>query len=245
MVEVDGVSRMDAAKQAVTQFVDQVPSADGLGLVTYGTGTGSSDEEREAGCADISVLAQVGGKDKEGLEADVAGLNPRGYTPVGNALRQAVELLPKQGARSVVLVFDWIDTCVLPPVCEVAKELKGQGVDLVVHTIGFMVDEAARGELECIAEVTGGTYSDASSADALRETLTKATTRTAVGYQLPAEVVEFSADKSHAPMIEPGTLDKPKRIHAKMPAGESKDIYAKVSIPKGHRLHIGLTRYPR
>ena len=65
-VDMDGVSRMDAAKQAVTQFVDQVPSADGLGLVTYGIRTGSLDEEREAGCADISVLAQVGGRIRRG-----------------------------------------------------------------------------------------------------------------------------------------------------------------------------------
>lgn len=92
----------------------------------------------------------------------------------------------------------------------------------MVHTIGFMVDEAARGELECTAQVTGSTYSDASSADALRETLTKATTRTAVGYQLPAEVVEFAVDKQQAPELLPGTLDKPKRVTARIPDGESK-----------------------
>ena len=60
-VDMDGVSRMDAAKQVVTEFVDQVPLAVGLGLVTYGIRTGSLDEEREAGWADICVLVRVGG----------------------------------------------------------------------------------------------------------------------------------------------------------------------------------------
>ena len=100
------------------------------------------------------------------------------------------------------------------------------------------------GSWSVLPQVTGGTYSDASSADALRETLTKATSRTAVGYQLPQEVVEFAVDKQQAPELVPGTLDKPQRVTAKIPDGESKDIYAKVSIPKGHRLHIGFNVVP-
>lgn len=243
--DVDGRSRMDAAKQAVGEFIDRVPATDELGLVTYGTGTGSSEEEKAAGCADISVLAGVGEKDREGLKADVAGLTPRGYTPIGNALRKASELLPGEGSRSIVLVSDGIDTCAPPPVCEVAKELKDQGVDLVVHTIGFMVDDAARAELECIAQTTGGTYADASGVEALRETLTKATTRTAVGYQLPQEVVEFTSDKTQAPMIEPGTVADPKRVNVKVPASDSDYVYAKVAIPDNHRLHVGFTAVPK
>lgn len=242
--DVDGRTRMDAAKDATKDFLNQAPADAKFGLVTYGTGTGSSEEEKEAGCQDISVLAKPGERPPKELTGDVDGLQPRGYTPIGNSLLKANELLPKEGARSIVLVSDGIDTCAPPPVCEVAKQLKDRGTDLVVHTIGFMVDDAARAELECVAKVTGGTYSDASSAEALRETLTKATTRTAVGYQFSDEVVQFSADKSHAPMIEPGTLDKPKRIHAKMPVEDSENIYAKVSIPEGHRLHVGFNAVP-
>lgn len=47
--DVDGTSRMDSAKQAVTRFLDQVPGEAQLGLVTYGTGTGIGEEEKEAG----------------------------------------------------------------------------------------------------------------------------------------------------------------------------------------------------
>lgn len=246
-MDVDGMSRMDAAKQAVDGFLSGVPDGSPLGLVTYGTGTGSSEEEKEAGCQDISVLARPGEKPVGVLKSDVDGLVPRGYTPIGNSLLKANELLPKEGARSIVLVSDGIDTCAPPPVCEVAKQLKDQGTDLVVHTIGFKVDDAARAELECVANVTGGTYADASSAESLKATLTQATKRKAVGYQLPTETVEFSTSQTDAPTIEPGTLTNPNRITAKLPitrSEDTEDFYAKVSIPKGHRLHVGFTAVP-
>ena len=60
--DVGGQTRMDAAKQATTEFVSEAPKDAQLGLVTYGTGTGSSDTEKEAGCRDITVLARPGEK---------------------------------------------------------------------------------------------------------------------------------------------------------------------------------------
>lgn len=247
--DVDGKQRMDAAKDAVNQFVDQVPAKAPLGLVTYGTGTGSSEAEKEAGCKDISVLARPGEKDAAGLKSTVNGLVPRGYTPIGNSLLKANELLPKEGARSIVLVSDGIDTCAPPPVCEVAKQLKQQGTDLIVHTIGFKVDEAARAELECVAQVTGGSYSDAGSTDSLANSLKRVTRRTGTEYQLPSEVVQFDAKKENAPTIEPGTLTDPKRINAKIVTEGAKasggaKSYAKVRIPDGHRLQVGFNYVP-
>ncbi|MDO4760909.1 MAG: VWA domain-containing protein [Corynebacterium sp.] len=242
--DVDGRSRMDAAKQAVGEFIDHVPHGAPLGLITYGTGTGSSEEEKDAGCQDISVIARPGEKDKQALKDAVARFEPRGYTPIGNSLREAAELLPKEGARSVVLVSDGIDTCAPPPVCEVAQELKNQGTDLVVHTVGFKVDDAARAELECIAQVTGGTYADASSAESLKASLTTATTRTAVGYQLPSTRVEFSADKKQAPTLDVGTVDKPARYHVVAPTTEKEPAHFTVDVPENHTLHIGMRTVP-
>ena len=243
-IDVDDRSRMDAAKQAVTDFIDQVPANSPLGLITYGTGTGSSDEEKEAGCQDVSVIARPGEKDNQALKDEVTRLTPRGYTPIGNALRQAAELLPKEGPRSIVLVSDGIDTCAPPPVCEIAQQIKRQGTDIVVHTIGFKVDDAARTELECIAQATGGTYSDASSSESLSASLATATTRRAVGYQLPAQRVEFSGDKAKAPLLDVGTLDNPARYHAEITTSENENAYARITVPEGHWLHVGFNSVP-
>ena len=243
--DVGGQTRMDAAKQATTEFVSEAPKDAQLGLVTYGTGTGSSDAEKEAGCRDITVLAKPGEKPSDALKNEVNGLQPRGYTPIGNSLLKANELLPKDGKRSIVLVSDGIDTCAPPPVCDVAKQLKEQGTDLVVHTIGFMVDDAARAELTCVANVTGGTYADASSKESLKATLTKAATRTAVGYQAAQKTIEFTPNQGDAQTLEVGTVDNPARISAKPPTMPmSKNSFVKVNFPNNHRLHVGYTVVP-
>ena len=51
---------------------------------------------------------------------------------------------------------DGKETCKGDPVLA-AKALAAKGI--TVHTVGFIVDTAARGQLQHIAQVTGGTYS--------------------------------------------------------------------------------------
>lgn len=89
--------------------------------------------------------------------------------------------------------------------CEVAAELADQGVDLVINTVGFNVDESARAELECIAQAGNGTYADASDADSLVAELKRAATRTAVGYESDLEQIDGnSSQTSLTPIPEIG-----------------------------------------
>ena len=173
--DVDGKTRMAAAKEALTGFLNDVPDNAPLGLMTYGTKTGSSDAEKVAGCKDVTLLSAPGQRTAKSLVGDIQGITPRGYTPIGLSIQQAVQQLPKQGPKSVVLVSDGIETCAPPPVCDIAYELKREHPNLLIHTVGFKVDDAARTELSCVAQATGGTYTDADSAEALRSTLTTVT----------------------------------------------------------------------
>src|SRR5690606_4133996 len=132
----------------------------------YGTSTGNSDAERAQGCQDVTVLQPPQALDRGALTDAVDRVTPRGFTPIGRSLEVAAEALPQRGPRSIVLVSDGEDTCAPPEPCEVVQALAGQGLDLVVHTVGFGVDDATRAQLACIAQATGGTYSDAPDADA-------------------------------------------------------------------------------
>ena len=143
--------RIDAAKAAVTSLIDTLPPQTQVGLQVYGTGTGSTDAEKQAGCTDIKTLAPVGPLDAAALKAQVATVVAAGYTPIGNALRAAADALPNEGPRSIVLVSDGEDTCAPPAPCDVATELEQQGIDLTIHTVGFKVDPTAREQLSCIA----------------------------------------------------------------------------------------------
>ena len=121
--DAGGQTRMDAAKQATEGLLNDLPKEQRLSLLTYGTQTGSGDEEKAAGCQDVTTLVPMGGNRAE-MVSKVKGLNPRGYTPIGKSLQQAEKELPSQGGRQIVLVSDGIDTCAPPPVCEVAKQIR-------------------------------------------------------------------------------------------------------------------------
>ena len=128
-----------------------------------------------------------------------------GYTPIGNALRAAADALPKEGPRSIVLVSDGEDTCAPPAPCDVAKELEQQGVDLTVHTVGFKVDSGAREQLSCIADSTGGTYSDADNATELTDALATKVDYAITGYTpLGAPVTGADQPSMQAPLLAPG-----------------------------------------
>ena len=197
--------RIDAAKNAVNSLIDSLPADTQVGLQVYGTGTGSTDAEKAAGCTDIKTLAPVGPLDAAALKAQVDTVVASGYTPVGNALRAAADALPNEGPRSIVLVSDGEDTCAPPAPCDVANELHQQGIDLVIHTVGFKVDATARDQLSCIAQATGGTYSDAADAAALTQALATKVDYAITGYTTAGTPVTGADQFSvQAPLLTPG-----------------------------------------
>lgn len=197
--------RIDAAKAAVSQLVDRLPATTQVGLQVYGTATGSSDAEKAAGCSDIKTLMPVASLDAPAMKAAVSKVVASGYTPIGKALEAAAAALPAEGPRSIVLVSDGEDTCAPPAPCEVAKKLKGQGIDLVIHTVGFKVDPAARQQLSCIAAATNGTYSDADDAGQLTQALQTKVDYAITGYTPTGTAVTGDLDPSEqAPLLAPG-----------------------------------------
>jgi Ca-activated chloride channel homolog len=232
-----GGTKMDAAKQAVHTLVDAAPAGASVGLAAYGTSTGNSDAERARGCQGVAVLREPGPIDKAALGTAVDGLTPRGFTPIGRSLQLAAESLPQEGPRSIVLVSDGEDTCAPPEPCDVVRTLAGQGVDLVVHTVGFGVDDVARAQLSCVAQATGGTYSDAPDADALQRVLPRVTATALRNYQPAGSPIAGAPTYDTAPVAIPGQyLDtigqKEKRFYAvDVPQGATTYFSATVAYP--------------
>ena len=243
--DAGGQTRMDAAKQATEGLLNDLPKEQRLSLLTYGTQTGSGDEEKAAGCQDVTTLVPMGGNRAE-MVSKVKGLNPRGYTPIGKSLQQAEKELPSQGARQIVLVSDGIDTCAPPPVCEVAKQIRERGVDIVINVIGLNVDDQARSELQCVAKAGGGSYADAKDAASLKEQLVLKSTRNLQGYKAGGEQAHGAPKASEASPIEAGGMKDgkpdPKHYQDVMPAvgnNPDKQLHWKVKLEKGERLGIG------
>jgi Ca-activated chloride channel family protein len=109
-------------------------------------------------------------------------LRPTGFTPIGHALALAARDLPADGPRTIVLVSDGEDTCTPPDPCEVARNLRAQGVAVKVETVGLLLEgPKARGQLQCIARATGGSYRDVSSVADLASSLVDISSRAARG----------------------------------------------------------------
>jgi Ca-activated chloride channel homolog len=233
-----GGTKMDAAKKAVHALVDAAPAGAPVGLAAYGTGTGNSEAERAQGCQDVTVLQDPGPIDKARLHTAVDGLTPRGYTPIGRSLQVAAQALPQEGPRSIVLVSDGEDTCAPPEPCEVVRTLAGQGVDLVVHAVGFGVDDVAREQLSCVAQATGGTYTDAPDADALQRVLPRVTSAAMRNYEPAGTPITGGANPATAPVAAPGQhLDT---------IGQKETRYYAVDVPQGATAYVSATiSFPR
>jgi hypothetical protein len=176
----------------VAAVVKGLPAGTRLALRTYG----HQSPRRLHDCDDTQLLVPFGtrGDTRGAVIRQARGVVAQGYTPITRALELAVKDFPAStaGARFVVLVSDGKETCEGDP-CATARVLDASGIELVIHTVGFDVDRAARTELECMAASTGGRYFDARDAAELARALGEAMTA-------PVEKVEV-------PGTAPGNLE--------------------------------------
>ncbi|MFN7244903.1 MAG: vWA domain-containing protein, partial [Dietzia cercidiphylli] len=244
MLEEDtGGTRLAAAQTAARELVESLPYGARVGMLAYGTEESDAPDNRDAGCQDVVTLAPVRPVDKPGLTERIDGLTARGYTPIGTALRAAADELADEGARSIVLVSDGLDTCAPPDPCEVAGELAGAGVDLTVHTVGFRVDDAAREQLECIAGSTGGSFTEASDAASLSGRLQFLTRRGIEGYQTRGTPFVMGESPRDAPMLGEG-LYRSELTGAATSGGRGPAGHLGFEIPEGHLAHVSATLIP-
>lgn len=197
---VGGRTKIEIAREVVGRVLDQAPADRALGLVAYG-------HNRQGDCADIELLTPTGA-DRAAIRAAVEGLNPRGKTPLSDAVVFAAEQLDYRASpATVVLVSDGIETCHADP-CAVGAALEAAGSDLTVHVVGFDIDDPkALAELQCLAENTGGSFFPASDADDLALALEQTVVETAPGPAPPlppARLTLRATELENGPEIETG-----------------------------------------
>jgi len=193
-----GQTRIAAAKAALDDLVGELPETSNVGLRVYGA-------TKDTGCDDTQLVAPVAPLDRGALRRSIAGVTPRGDTPIGASLRAAAkDLEGAPGRTTIVLVSDGEDNCAPPQPCDVARDLAAQGLDLRVEAIGFQVGPAARAQLACIAKVTGGSYLDAPDARALTGQLQALSLRAYRDFVPIGAPITGSADPTAAPEMTPG-----------------------------------------
>ncbi|WP_158558453.1 MULTISPECIES: VWA domain-containing protein [unclassified Streptomyces] len=200
--DIDGKSRMSAAKQAFNEVLDAVPEQVQLGIRTLGADYPGDD--RKVGCKDTRQLYPVGPLDRTEAKTAVATLAPTGWTPIGPALLGAADDLEGgDSTRRIVLISDGEDTCGPLDPCEVARDIAARGIHLVIDTLGLVPNAKIRQQLTCIAEATGGTYTAVQHTDELSSRVKQLVDRAAEPVVTP--VATKGADScTDAPKLKPG-----------------------------------------
>lgn len=200
--DIDGGSRMAAAKQAFNEVLDATPEEVQLGIRTLGANYHGND--RKTGCKDTAQLYPVGTLNRTEAKTAVATLQPTGWTPIGPALLKAADdLNGGDGTRRIVLISDGEDTCQPLDPCEVAREIAAKGIGLTIDTLGLVPDAKTRDQLSCIADATGGTYTSVQHKEELSDRVGQLVDRAADPVVTPV-ATEGTAQCSSAPTLKSG-----------------------------------------
>ncbi len=162
--QIEGENKIVIARRVLKGLVDELPETSELGLVAYG-------HRREGDCEDIETLVPLGSVDRAALKATVDGLNPKGKTPITRSVQQAFDVVRQRGAAAtVILVSDGLETCGGDP-CAAVRAAKEQGIEFILHVVGFDVAGEDVSQLECAAQAGGGLFMSAENADGLSAAL--------------------------------------------------------------------------
>ena len=207
--QIDGINKITIAQDVVRDILGTVPKDRNIGLLAYG-------HRRKGDCGDIELLVPPGPGNAQPISAATDAINPRGKTPLTDAVRQAATVLRSQEqSATVVLVTDGLETCKADP-CAMARELEQTDVDFTAHVVGFGLSRKDGAAVSCIADETGGRFIKADNAQELSAALaqTVATEPTAPEPQPELKVepkhnlqinVQLSPD---SPPLERGEIDK-------------------------------------
>lgn len=185
--QIEGRPKIEIARQVIRDLLQDWDAGVHLGLTAYG-------HRRKGDCGDIESLIAPGPVNAARVIAAVDALNPKGKTPLSDAVVHAArELRYEEERATVILVSDGIETCDRDP-CAVARELEAAGVDFTAYVIGFdVVEENALAQLRCLAENTGGEFTPARDAGALKDALGRAVESARISLRAPEIVFSGQA----------------------------------------------------
>ncbi|MCF3934113.1 hypothetical protein L1787_11865 [Acuticoccus sp. M5D2P5] len=144
-----GVTKVEVARDVIGDFFVSRDNAVPLGVIAYG-------HNRRGDCSDIQVIADVGINDPTGLSSSLHSLNPRGMTPITDALSLAASMIPPTAeSADIILVTDGLETCDADP-CALAAQLAQEGIAIRAHVVGFGLTSQEAAAMSCVSDVTGG-----------------------------------------------------------------------------------------
>ncbi|KAA9015981.1 vWA domain-containing protein [Niallia endozanthoxylica] len=173
---IDGKTKMEIAKETITDFVSELPEGAKVGLRVYGHTGSNADSDMKLSCSRSDVVYPISPMDGAPFQTALDSVQPTGWTPTGLALREAkkdLEAFDGQNNTNIVyLVSDGVSTCNDDPV-QAAKELYSSNISPIVNVIGFDVNAEGQNELIEIADATDGIYQKVNDESELKKEFDK------------------------------------------------------------------------
>jgi len=211
--QIDGVSKMQIAKETLEEVSYWLPPDLDLALRAYGSTSASESND----CADSSLLVPFADMNRDPIRRAIGNLRPTGQTPIAYALNQAArDFGTLNSERTVVLVSDGIESCGGDPV-QAARSLRDQGI--TVHLIGFGLGSGAdqdAASLQAIARASGGRFVTASNAEELKAALAQTVATSFSVYRGETEVAGGSLGSADVMLLPEG--DYRVELHSSPPA---------------------------
>lgn len=151
-------TKMAILKMVVNDIISQ-PLPEGaereIGLRVYG----SEKPSEEGDCKDSQLLIPIEPLDKKLFKEKVDGITTQGVTPIGFALEEAAgdfEVSPNVD-NVIILVTDGADSC-NADLCQIAQKIHTDLKKIMVHVLGFDLDQSASSAVECVAKNADGQF---------------------------------------------------------------------------------------
>jgi Ca-activated chloride channel homolog len=175
--QIDGKTQMELAKEAINEFVSNVPEEANISLRVYGhKGTGD-DSDKAMSCSSTEQVYGFKKYNKESFNQALNQFQPSGWTPIAGALKESMKEFKDYNKETntnlIYLVSDGIETCNGDPV-EVAKSFANSNISPIINVIGFNVDSEAQVQLQKVAESAKGIYTTVSNGEQLKNEFERA-----------------------------------------------------------------------
>jgi von Willebrand factor type A domain len=199
-----GPRKIDIAKEAMVQIIEGLPDGLQVALRVFG----HRIRERQRGdCQDSKLVVPFATLDKPRLLNQVRAIQALGTTPIAYSLQQIErDFGVAQGEKIVILITDGKEECKGDP-SAVVSELLAKGFQVRLHIVGFaLADEAAKRELQQLAERTGGRFSDTKDAKALHGAIEQA-------LAVPYDVLDAAGSRVASGLTGQGAIAVPEGVY--------------------------------
>lgn len=162
---------------AINRILQNVPNETKIGLRVFGITNspaiivdmdGNGRFNKREICSASKLVLPISSFNNTNIVNSLSELRPRGATPIGYSLRQAIkhDFANSSGLKHIILVTDGKENCGDDP-CQYIKQVMSQRNDILIDVIGITVDTNAYSQLSCIAGSTNGRFYNANNPEEL------------------------------------------------------------------------------